>query len=59
MITRDDPSGREDRSDLGLHLLLGLAGLAPSEAGLELCELAMRLGQGLVEAPGLLVVEAL
>ena len=47
-----------DRGGLGLHLLLGLSGPAQCQAGLHLCELAMCLGEGLVEAPGLLLMPA-
>ena len=54
-----EPAGLEDRGDLGLDLVLGFAGLAPAQAGGQLGELAAGLGQGLVEAPGLLVVQVL
>ena len=52
------PARGEDGGDLGLDLLPGLAGPSAGEAGLDLGELAVRLGEGLVEAPGLLVVQA-
>src|SRR6266571_4982035 len=51
------PARGHDAGDLGLHLLLGLAGLAPGEAGLDGGELTMGLCKGLVEAPGLLGME--
>jgi hypothetical protein len=58
-ITRDSHLGPEDPLDLSLDVLPGPAGLAPGQARRELTELALRLGQRLVEADRLLVVQVL
>src|SRR6266699_3017086 len=53
-----DPARGEDGGDLGLHLLLRLAGLSPGEAVADHGELAVHLSERLVEAAGLLLVQA-
>ena len=52
-----DPAGFADGGDLGLHLGPVAAGAAAGQAGGQLGEPAARLGQGLVQAAGLLGVQ--
>ena len=57
-MTRLNQRGR-DRGDLGLHLLFGLAPLAPLQASRRLGQLAAGLGHGLLKSLNLPVMESL